>query len=85
MRILVYFCFRVIGFEFWIFPNIFDDNLSFKEQWKPVISCERCEDGWIGYMLRIVGLFVLVAFFMWSWNEREAIKEQSKETFDDVY
>jgi translocation protein SEC62 len=48
----------MIGYECWILPNLFDEQLGFCESFVPVCSIERTKDGQLMYR---IGVFV--AFF----------------------
>jgi len=63
VRLVVFFAVRVLGWELWILPNFFDDNLPFLDCFKPFISSEKCSDGWIGYVSRVLLLIGLILTF----------------------
>ena len=48
----------MIGFECWILPNLFDEQLGFCDSFVPVVSCERTKEGQLMYRIG-----VSVAFF----------------------
>eukprot|EP00452_MALV-II_sp_L67-6_P000111 gene111-146_t len=46
----------VVGFDFWIFPNLNDECLGFFEIWKPLYSIEKRADTKTGFMIRFAVL-----------------------------
>ena len=48
----------MIGFEFWIFPNFFDESLGFFDSFKPIVSFEPTKPGQLPYRIGVA-----VAFF----------------------
>lgn len=85
LRLIIWGCFRTIGYDFWIWPNLYNDDLPFLDTFKPFYSNERCTDDWLGYILRIVGVFILAALFTWVYTEHIAIMETAEEGFNDAY
>ena len=64
LRVILYFVVRILGYEFWLFPNYLEDvynksKCGFFESFKPFISFEKCNDGWDGIVSRILGLGML--------------------------
>lgn len=60
LRLLIYYFFRLFGYEFWILPKINDNNMSIK----PLYTFQRCLDERFGIFLRIVFSFMtILAFF----------------------
>uniref|UniRef100_A0A7S3L1N7 Translocation protein SEC62 n=1 Tax=Amphora coffeiformis TaxID=265554 RepID=A0A7S3L1N7_9STRA len=52
----------IIGFEFWIFPNLFDESLGFVESFIPFFSFEPTKPGQLVYRLGVGA-----AFFSFCW------------------
>ena len=52
----------ILGFEFWILPNLFDEDLGFVDSFKPLYSAERTKSGQLIYRVGIA-----VAFFSFSY------------------
>lgn len=52
----------ILGFEFWIFPNLFDESLGFVESFIPFYSIERTKEGQVLYRLGVAA-----AIFSFSW------------------
>lgn len=65
VRLVIFFMVRVLGWELWILPNFFDDNLPFLDCFKPFLSCDKCDDGKIAYISRVflcVGLILTFTY-----------------------
>merc|ERR1711937_212611 len=57
-RAFIFLCIWIVGYEFWIWPNLFDELLGFYDSFKPFISCEATKKGQLPYRLGVG-----VAFF----------------------
>lgn len=86
VRLAVYVFFRVLGFNAYIFPNLFEE-VAFLESFKPFFSFEKCEDGTIGYAARGFGL-VMLAYLMYKLSQEPEIIDEYKnigtQSFDDI-
>lgn len=86
VRFLAFLVMWLLGYDFWIFPRLFDESLSFQDSFKPVISFEK---GSPGQGLYRVGLIVaLVAFGYWAYTqptEFDGFVQAQKEFIDDLY
>lgn len=83
VRLLIYFAFRLAGYEFWVLPNINEDNMSLK----PYYSFEKASDGKFGYIMRAIFFVVAAAFLTYLFTSQDAIegiKEVSKRSHDDL-
>ncbi len=58
VRAFVFLCVWIVGYELWIWPNLFDEQLGFYDSFKPFISCESTKKGQLPYRLGVG-----VAFF----------------------
>ena len=52
----------IIGFDFWLWPNLFDEELNFFDSWKPLYSFQRTKAGQLPYRIGVA-----VAFFSFCW------------------
>lgn len=52
LRVVVAIVFWVVGFDFWIFPNFFDEYAGILDSFLPVYSFVRREDRWKELMVR---------------------------------
>jgi len=57
-RAFIFLCVWIVGYEFWIWPNLFDEQLGFYDSFKPFISCEPTGKGQLPYRIGVG-----VAFF----------------------
>eukprot|EP00943_MAST-04B_sp_MAST-4B-sp1_P000633 g633.t1 len=64
IRLLVWLIFWLLGFEAWIFPNIFDDDLSVSDSFKPIFSFERAEPGQMQVRLATLGVIIGVGYIV---------------------
>lgn len=64
IRFVAFLVMWILGYEFWVFPRLFDETLSFQDSFKPVWTFEAGPPGQ-GYYR--IGLLVgLVAFVAWA-------------------
>ena len=61
-RGLIFLFIWMIGYEFWILPNLFDESLGFVESFIPVYSFEKTKPGQLYFRLGVG-----VAFFSFCW------------------
>lgn len=86
IRVVAFLLLWIFGFDFWIFPRLFDESLSFQDSFKPVISFERAGAGQ-GYY-RFGTVLALVAFVYWAYTqptEFDGFIQAQKEFVDDLY
>eukprot|EP01017_Pseudomicrothorax_dubius_P043871 TRINITY_DN7369_c0_g1_i3.p1 TRINITY_DN7369_c0_g1~~TRINITY_DN7369_c0_g1_i3.p1 ORF type:complete len:331 (-),score=77.85 TRINITY_DN7369_c0_g1_i3:79-1071(-) len=86
IRVVAFFILRLLGIEFWIFPNLFAD-VGVKESFVPFITCKRSQDGLAGYLFRLAGLLLTIFFVYRLYQEPEMIREyrdMGTESFFDV-
>ena len=76
----------LLGYEFWVFPRLFDESLSFQDSFKPVYSFDNGTPGqgyWrMGLLLSIVG------FIYWATTqptEFDGFIQAQKDFIDDLY
>lgn len=62
LRGLLFLMVWILGYELWIFPNLFDEELGFIESFKPIYSCQKTKSGQLMYRAGIA-----VAFFSFSY------------------
>ena len=62
VRWVVFLFVWVLGYEFWILPNLFDEALGFVESFQPVYSFESTKPGQLPYR---IGAFVGFMSFCW--------------------
>lgn len=67
IRLIVYYIARLVGFELWILPEIYD-NVGFKESFCPVVSCKRLSDGWLGILVRVLLALATIAYVVYLYR-----------------
>lgn len=86
IRFLLFMFMWLIGYDFWIFPRLFDESLSVQDSFKPVISFTAGSTGQ-GYY-RVGVLLCLGGFGYWAMTQPtefdEFLKAQ-KGFIDDIY
>lgn len=58
LRMLIYTLFWVIGFDFWIFPNLNDEYCGFLDSFQPFYSWEKRKDDALMLLVRFVSLAI---------------------------
>jgi len=77
VRLVVYIVFWCVGYEFWILPNFFDEDLGVMDSFRPLWSFERGQDLKESWIFRTAGFVLLVAFGYWC--------TQQPTEFDELY
>ena len=86
IRAIVFLLGWIIGYEFWIFPNLFDESLTFVDSFKPVYSFEKTAEGQGYYRLgMVVALIGFVAWAMTQPTEFDVFIQGQKHFLDDLY
>jgi translocation protein SEC62 len=86
IRLVAFLLLWVVGYDFWIFPRLFDESLSFQDSFKPIVSFERAPGGQ-GYY-RVATLAALAGFVYWAYtqpSEFDGFLTAQKEFVDDLY
>mmetsp|Transcript_6655 Transcript_6655/g.16604 ORF Transcript_6655/g.16604 Transcript_6655/m.16604 type:complete len:326 (+) Transcript_6655:23-1000(+) len=64
VRAFLFLCVWIVGYEVWVWPNLFDEQLGFWDSFKPFISCKPTGPGQLLYRLGVgVGFF---SFCYWA-------------------
>lgn len=86
IRLVLFLLLWIFGYDFWIFPRLFDETLSVQDSFKPVISFEKGSSGQGIYRL---GLLVAMAgFVFWATTqptEFDGFVQAQKEFVNDLY
>jgi translocation protein SEC62 len=64
VRGFLFLCVWIVGFEFWIFPNLFDESLGFVESFIPFFSFEPTKSGQFLYRMGVGA--ACVSFCYWA-------------------
>lgn len=86
IRFVLFLVLWLFGFEFWIFPRLFDESLSFQDSFKPIYSFDNGTPGQ-GYY-RIGVLLTLIGFVYWACTqptEFDGFIQAQKDFIDDLY
>lgn len=86
VRLFIFFMLWMAGYEYWLLPNIFDDNLSVADSFRPVYSLRITDASERIYRLAAVAAFGL--FCVWVKNQPtdfDDYMELTKQFTDDIY
>jgi translocation protein SEC62 len=76
----------IFGFEFWILPNLFDEERSVMDSFKPFLSFEKTGPGQLWWRMAV--LFAFVGTFYWGYTqptEFDDFLKSNKQFVDDLY
>lgn len=59
LRMVIYTMFWVVGFDFWIFPNLNDEYCGFLDSFKPCYSWEKRKDDFLMLLVRFGSLGIV--------------------------
>ena len=54
IRYIIFILGYIIGFFFWIFPNLDNPKLGIIDSFKPLLSCKKRSDKWYYIILRVI-------------------------------
>lgn len=86
VRFLLFLILWLFGYEFWVFPRLFDETLSFQDSFKPMYTFEKAPAGQ-GYY-RIALLLFFGGFIYWATTqptEFDGYLKAQKDFLDDLY
>lgn len=82
IRFLIYYVFRLLGFEFWILPEIFDND-----SFKPYYTFKKLQDSTFAVLVRIllmIGTIVYLGVIYFFPETHEGIGDILVNSYDDV-
>lgn len=86
IRALLFLFGWIVGYEVWIFPNLFDESLTFQDSFKPIYSFEQTAEGQGYYRLGMVAALIgFVAWAMTQPTEFDTFIQGQKHFLDDLY
>lgn len=88
VRAIVWTAFFIIGFDFWIFPNLLEDTYYILDTFRPFLSWDRRQDGFRMVMVRIatLGSIALLAWQLSNDPETvETFQTGTDEILDDLF
>lgn len=59
----------IFGYEFWLFPNLFDDDASFFESFQPLFSSEKSSTSFEAWISRFVVFLALVGSGLYLYSQ----------------
>jgi translocation protein SEC62 len=86
MRAVAFVVMWLLGYEFWVFPRLFDESLSFQDSFVPIYTFEKGTAGQ-GYY-RIGAVLGLIGFVYWACTqptEFDGFIKAQKDFIDDLY
>lgn len=86
VRFVLFLAMWLVGYEFWVFPRLFDESLSFQDSFKPIYTFEK---GTAGQGYYRVGMMVLLGGFVyWACTqptEFDGFIKAQRDFIDDIY
>ena len=86
LRWLLFLFVWIFGFEFWILPNLFDEERSVADSFKPLYSFEKTGPGQMWWRIAVFGGFV--GFCYWAYSQPTEFDEflkSNRQFVDDLY
>lgn len=86
IRFLLFLFMWLLGYEFWIFPRLFDESLSFQDSFKPIYSFDKGTPGQGYYRVGVVVL--IIGFVYWACTqptEFDGFIKAQRDFIDDIY
>jgi translocation protein SEC62 len=86
VRLFLFFILWLVGIEFWILPNIYDDDLGVVDSFKPLYSLRQTDPSERKW--RIAGLVAFICFCVWVSQQPTDFDEYlalTKTFTDDLY
>ena len=86
VRLVLFLVLWLLGYDFWIFPNLFDESKSFVDSFKPVYEFRGLEErqGWYRFIL-----FLILCYFVhWGCtqpDEFQGMLDEGQNFVDDLY
>lgn len=86
VRFILFTIIWIFGYEFWIYPNLLDESLSFFDSFKPAWALAKSGEGQGYYRLGLVG--GMIGFVFWVMTqptEFDTFLQGQKHFLDDLY
>ena len=86
IRFVAFLLMWLLGYEFWVFPRLFDESLSFQDSFKPIYSFEKGPNGQGYYRIGVLAL--LCWFVYWACTqptEFDGFLKAQRDFIDDIY
>lgn len=75
IRLIVFIALFPFGIDFWIFPNMFDDDLGILDSFIPLLLCARRQDGWPMFVFRIILIIMFCLYAYGIYNDPQKKNE----------
>ena len=86
IRALLFLLLWMVGIEFWILPNFFDDSLPFMDSFKPIYSLESGSPGQMLYRIGTMFAMVAAGYYVYTQPTDWDVMMQTQQSFvDDLY
>lgn len=88
LRAVLFLLLWTVGFDFWIFPNLFDDEASVVESFLPIMTFEKGStafESWISRILFLIGLVLSGAYLYSQPTEFDEIMVIQRQFVSDLY
>jgi len=86
LRSFIFLCVWLVGYEFWVLPNLFDESLGFVDSFKPVVSWERTKPGQLPYRIAVgVGFFSFCYWAVTQPSEFDGMVAAQQDFLKDLY
>ncbi|CAD8149495.1 unnamed protein product [Paramecium octaurelia] len=87
IRLIVYIISRLLGYAFWILPNLNNDSYGILGSFKPLYSNYKYTDGKLEISLRLIGIIAFIFLIYVIVQEPSYItgfQDASSQTIDDI-
>ena len=86
IRWLLFLVSWLFGYDFWIFPRLFDESLSFQDSFKPVYSFDKAAAGQGYYRLAMLVAIAGCGYYVYNQpNEFDGFLKAQSEFLEDLY
>jgi translocation protein SEC62 len=86
IRFFLFLLLWITGYDFWIFPRLFDESLSFQDSFKPIYSFEKGSSNQGYYRLGMLLLIGAGGYWAYSQpSEFDGFIQAQKDFIDDLY
>lgn len=84
VRLVLFLIIFPFGVDFWIFPNLFDDDAGILDSFVPFLLINVREDGWMIFIVRILMVF-LFAGYVYQHAGLPLPIDETVETFNEIF
>lgn len=86
IRLILFLLLWMVGIEFWILPNFFDESLPFWDSFKPIYSLERGSPGQMMYRIASLVAFAAAGYYVYTQPTDWDVMMQTQQAFvEDLY